>query len=100
LAAAAEIGLIQIELGAVWGLASYEAVAGDVVVAARLVGWVNEQFARLGASADTDDIALEESLRDRLGRERLSSELTVGAALTREDAIDLAVRTSDPAAPG
>ncbi len=82
-----------------WGLASYEATAGDVVIAARLVGWVNEQFARLGASADRDDIALEESLRDRLGYERLSSELAAGAALTREDAIDLAVRVSDPAIP-
>jgi tetratricopeptide (TPR) repeat protein len=99
LAAAAEIGLIDIELDAVWGLASYEAVVGDVVIAARLVGWVNEQIARLGASADTDDIALEESLRGRLGPERLSSELAAGAALTREDAIDLAVRGSDPATP-
>jgi predicted ATPase len=96
LAAAAEFGLIDIELDAVWGLASYEAVAGDVVIAARLIGWVNEQIARLGG-ADPDDIALEESLRDRLGPERLSSELAAGAALTREDAIDLAVRPGDPA---
>ena len=100
LAAAAEIGLIQIELDAVWGLASYEAVAGDVVIAARLVGWVNEQIARLGASADVDDIALEESLRDRLGAERLSSELAPGAALTREDAIDLAARRIGSATAG
>jgi len=71
-------------------------VAGDVVIAARLIGWVNEQIARLGG-ADPDDIALEESLRDRLGPERLSSELAAGAALTREDAIDLAVRPGDPA---
>ncbi len=100
LAAAAEIGLVDIELHAVWGLASCEAVAGDVVIAAQLVGWVNEQFARLGASADSDDIELVESLRGRLGPERLSSELAAGAALTRQDAIDLAVGQSDPAIRG
>ena len=100
LAAATEIGLIEVELDALWGLASYEAVAGDVVIAARLVGWVNEQIARLGASADPDDIALEESLRDRLGPERLSSELAAGAALTREEAIDLALERSGSAKVG
>ena len=98
--AAAEIGLVQVELDAVWGLASYEAVAGDVVSAAQLVGWVNGQMVRLGAAADPDVIALEEGLRDRLGPERFTSELAVGAALTREDAIDLAVRKSDPATTG
>jgi predicted ATPase len=95
LAAAGEIGLIDIELDAVWGLASLEAVAGDDVVAARLVGWVNEQIARLGASSGADDVVLEESLQDRLGPERFSAELAAGAGLTREEAIDLAVRPSD-----
>jgi predicted ATPase len=95
LAAAGEIGLIDIELDAVWGLASLEAVAGDDVVAARLVGWVNEQIARLGASGGADDVVLEESLQDRLGPERFSAELAAGAGLTREEAIDLAVRPSD-----
>ena len=100
LAAAGEIGLIDIELDAVWGLASLEAVAGDGVVAARLVGWVNEQIARLGASGGADDVVLEESLQDRLGPERFSAELAAGAALTREEAIDLAVRPSDSETPG
>ena len=95
LAAAGEIGLIDIELDAVWGLASLEAVAGDDVVAARLVGWVNEQIARLGATGGADDVVLEESLQDRLGPERFSAELAAGAGLTREEAIDLAVRPSD-----
>jgi len=95
LAAAGEIGLIDIELDAVWGLASLEAVAGDDVVAARLVGWVNEQIARLGASGGADDVVLEESLQDRLGPKRFSAELAAGAGLTREEAIDLAVRPSD-----
>ncbi len=83
-----------------WGLASLEAVAGDGVVAARLVGWVNEQIARLGASGGADDVVLEESLQDRLGPERFSAELAAGAALTREEAIDLAVRPSDSETPG
>ena len=95
LAAAGEIGLIDIELDAVWGLASLEAVAGDDVVAARLVGWVNEQIARLGATGGAEDVVLEESLQDRLGPERFSAELAAGAGLTREEAIDLAVRPSD-----
>jgi predicted ATPase len=95
LAAAGEIGLIDIELDAVWGLASLEAVAGDDVVAARLVGWVNEQIARLGATGGADDVVLEESLQDRLGPKRFSAELAAGAGLTREEAIDLAVRPSD-----
>ena len=100
LVAAGEIGLVQIELGAMWGLASYEAEAGDVVIAARLVGWVNGQMARLGMSADPDAIAFEAGLRDTLAPERLSSELAAGAALTREDAIDLALRRSGPAVDG
>ena len=83
LVAAGEIGLVQIELGAMWGLASCEAEAGDVVIAARLVGWVNGQMARLGLSADPDAIALDlAGLRDTLAPERLSSELAAGAALT------------------
>jgi tetratricopeptide (TPR) repeat protein len=100
LVAAGEIGLVQIELGAMWGLASYEAEAGDVVIAARLVGWVNGQMARLGMSADPDATAFEAGLRDTLAPERLSSELAAGAALTREDAIDLALRRSGPAVDG
>jgi hypothetical protein len=75
-------------------------VAGDAVVAARLVGWFDGQMARLGASTDADDIALEEGLRARLGSERLSAELVAGAALTREDAIDLALERSGSATAG
>ena len=100
LAAAAEIGLVDIELSALWGLARYEAEAGDRVTAARPVGWINERQARLGAPSDEDDIALEEGLRDRLGPERLASELAAGAVLAREDAIDLALGRSDSATPG
>ena len=95
LAAAAEIGLVDIEVSAVWGLASDEAEAGDAVTAARLLGWMTERKARLGAPSDADDARLEESVRDRLGSDRLASELAAGAALAREDAIDLALGRSD-----
>jgi predicted ATPase len=92
LIAAGQIGLIDIELDAVSGLASLDALAGDAVIGARLVGWVNERTARLGMAFGPEDIELEDGLRDKLGPERLSSELATGAALTREEAIALALR--------
>jgi tetratricopeptide (TPR) repeat protein len=91
LAAAEEIGLVEIELNAMWGIATYQAEEGDAITAARLLGWINERRSRLGAPSDADDIALGESLRDKLGSERLASELAAGAALAREDAIGLAL---------
>ena len=99
LAAAAEIGLVEIELNAMWGIASYQAEAGDALTSARLVGSVNERRARLGAPKDTEDIELEDSLRDRLGPARFESELAAGAVLTREAAIDLSLGQGDPAGP-
>src|SRR5205823_11203800 len=99
LAAAAEIGLVEIELSAMWGIASYQAEAGDALTSARLVGSVNERRARLGAPKDAEDIELEDSLRDRLGPARFESELAAGAALTREAAIDLSLGQGDPAGP-
>ena len=100
MAPAEEIGLVETELNAVLGLVSYEAEAGDALTAARLLGWVNERRSHLGAPTDADDIAVEDSLRDRLGPERLASELAAGAALAREEAIDLALERSDSATPG
>ena len=69
-------------------------------VGSGLLGWVNERRSHLGAPTDADDIAVEDSLRDRLGPERLASELAAGAALAREEAIDLALERSDSATPG
>jgi predicted ATPase len=97
LVAAAEMGLVEMELSAMWGIASHEAEAGDVVTAARLLGWVNESRARLGAPHDAEDIEFEESLRDTMGPDRFAAELAAGAVLTREDAIDLALGRSDSA---
>jgi predicted ATPase len=91
LAAAAEIGLAEMELTAVSGLASLEAETGDAVTAACLVGWMSARRSKLGAPSDADDIALEESLRDRLGPDRFASELAAGAALALEDVVDLAL---------
>jgi predicted ATPase/class 3 adenylate cyclase len=91
LAAAEEIGLVVFELQAMWGIAAYEAEAGDVVTAARLLGCINEELSRLGGPGDDDHDTLEERLRDTLGAERLASELAAGAALSRKDAIDLAL---------
>jgi hypothetical protein len=42
----------------------------------------------------------EQARLDVLGPERLASELAAGAALSLEDAIDLALGRSDSAAPG
>jgi predicted ATPase/class 3 adenylate cyclase len=96
LTVAAELGLVQTELGAIWGLASYEADSGDAVIGARLLGWVIERHTDLGGSEWRDELDVETSLRDRLGPERLTSELAAGAQLERDDAIALALAQGDP----
>jgi predicted ATPase len=93
---AAELGLIQTELGAIWGLASYEADSGDAVIGARLLGWVIERQSGLGGTDWWVEPDVEVSLRDRLGPERLTSELAAGAQLERDDAIALALAQGDP----
>ena len=95
LAAAEEIGLVESQLWALFGIASYEAEAGDALAAARLLGRAKELQSDLRAGRD--DLAEEVErrtlarLHDALGRERLASELAAGAALSLEDAIDLAL---------
>jgi predicted ATPase/Tfp pilus assembly protein PilF len=89
LAAAEELGLVIVSVDAIAGFASCEADAGNAVAAARLLGWVNELQSRLGSPSEAGTIKLEESLRDTLGAEPLAMELAAGAALAREDAIDL-----------
>jgi tetratricopeptide (TPR) repeat protein len=95
LAAAAEIGLVDIELEALSGIATHRAEEGDAVTAARLLGHMNERVSRLGLTGDTDSVVLAEGLRDKLGPERLESVLAAGAALPREEAINLALGQSD-----
>ena len=99
LIAAEEIGLVVIGLDAMWGIASCQAEAGDADTAARLLGWVDDRLSRLGAPRDAVDLAFEESLRDRLGPERLASEFAAGAALARDEAIGLALGVGESAPP-
>ncbi len=103
LAAAEELGLVESELHALLGIAAYEAEAGDTVAAARLFGRMKELQSHLGAASAWHDMGLEErmlaSLRDALGPEQLASELATGAAMSHQQAIDLALGRIDPAAP-
>jgi tetratricopeptide (TPR) repeat protein len=101
LAAAQEIGLVEIEIHALLGIATYEAEAGDTVAAARLLGRKRALESRLSAASDKYETELEERtlarLRAALGPERLASELVTGAALSHEEAIDLALGRSGSA---
>jgi non-specific serine/threonine protein kinase len=91
LAAAVELGHSGDELTALYFIAACEAEIGDAVAAARLFGWTKEHWRRLGAADDVE--ALDDDLLARvgeaLGPERLAAELSAGAALSREGAINL-----------
>jgi predicted ATPase len=95
LTAAHEIGLVEIEIHALLGIATYEAEAGDTGAAARLLGRKRELESRLNAASDEYEDELEERtlarLREALGPERLALELATGAALSHQEAIDLAL---------
>jgi predicted ATPase/Tfp pilus assembly protein PilF len=104
LEAATEIGLVEAQLHALFGLAAVEAEAGDARAGARLLGRMKELESRLGA-ADEDELdPLERQtlarLEAALGPDGLASELAAGAALSLEDAIDLALGRSGSATPG
>jgi hypothetical protein len=64
---------------------------------------MKELRSRLGANNDEQQDAIERQtlarLEAALGPELLSSDLDAGAALSFEDAIDLALGRSDPPAP-
>jgi predicted ATPase/class 3 adenylate cyclase/Tfp pilus assembly protein PilF len=104
LEAATEIGLVEAQLHALFGIAALEAEDGDARTGARLLGRMKELESRLGAANDDAMDALERQtlarLEAALGPERLASELAAGAALSLEDAIDLALGRSDSAIPG
>ncbi len=94
LEAATEIGLVEGQLWALFGLAMVETEAGDARIGARLFGRMKELMSHLGAdNIEQDDREQETLLRleVRLGPELLASELAAGAALSLEDAIDLAL---------
>jgi predicted ATPase len=102
LLAAVEVGVVSIEAAVLSGLAECEAEAGNAEAAARLLGRSDSLLSILGAVRD------ESGERDRtlalaqvvLGPDRLAAERTAGAALSQEDAIDLALGRSESVAPG
>src|SRR5262249_37645371 len=93
--AATEVGLVEVQLWTLFGIAGCEAQVGDARVAARLLGRVRELSSRLGAATEDHDAVVERRtlarLQDALGSEQLETELARGAALSLEDAIDLAL---------
>jgi predicted ATPase/Tfp pilus assembly protein PilF len=104
LEAATEIGLAEGQLWGLFGIAALESEAGDARAGARLLGRVHELASRLGVGSEYEDDAIERQtlarLEAALGPERLAFELAAGAALSLEDAIDLALGRSDSATPG
>ncbi len=103
LEAATEIGLVEGQLWALFGLAAIDAETGDARTGARLFGHTTELASRLGAAyeeADEVDRRTFARLEAALGPELLATELAAGAALSLEDAIDLALGRSDPSTSG
>ena len=101
LEAATEIGLVEGQLWALFGLAMVEAEIGEPRTGARLFGRMKELKSQLGAAneeQDDDERATLVRLEAKLGPELLASELAAGAALSLDEAIDLALGRSGSAA--
>ena len=103
LEAATEIGLVEGQLHSLSDLAALEAEAGDARTGARLLARAKELASRLGAAHEEEGEAVEREtlarLEAALGPEQLASELAAGAALSLEEAIDLALGRTDPTTP-
>ena len=100
LEAATEIGLVEGQLWALFGLAMVEAEIGEPRTGARLFGRMKELKSQLGAAneeQEDDERATLVSLEAKLGPELLASELAAGAALSLDEAIDLALGRSGSA---
>jgi predicted ATPase/Tfp pilus assembly protein PilF len=103
LEAATQIGLVECQLWALFGLAAVDAQSGQARTGARLLGHTTELASRLGAANEEEvDVARQTlaRLEAALGPELLESELAAGAALSLADAIDLALGQSDSGTPG
>ena len=103
LEAATEIGLVEGQLWGLFGLAVVEAEVGQARIGARLYGRMKELKSHLGAAnVEQDDVERQTlvKLEAELGPELLASELTTGAAMSLEDAIDLALGRDGSAAAG
>jgi predicted ATPase/Tfp pilus assembly protein PilF len=98
LEAATDIGLVEAQLHGLFGIAALEAEAGDACAGARLLGQMKERELRLGAGFADENEPFERQALTRLeaalGPERLASELAAGAALSLEEAVDLALGRS------
>ena len=103
LEAANEIGLVESQLWALFGLGELAAETGDARTGARLVGRARELALRLGAAEEYLALEVEwrtaARLESALGPELLASELAAGAGMSLEDAIELALGRSDSATP-
>jgi predicted ATPase len=94
LTSAVEIGAAGFQAPILYGIALCEAALGDVGVAAQLIGQTKQLSSSLGATDYSDeDWFIEEvaPLRAALGDDRFEAELAAGAALSFEDAVDLAL---------
>jgi predicted ATPase len=94
LRAAVEVGAVAIQATTLYGLAVCVSASGDAVTAARLIGQIDQLNSSLGATHYRDEdwyVQDRAALRAALGEERLETELAAGAALTLEEAIDLAL---------
>jgi tetratricopeptide (TPR) repeat protein len=98
LTAAREIGLVEVVLWALQGIAWLEADSDNAVTAANLLGWTKVEQSRLGAGSTEHEIELDDralaKLLDALGPDQLESELAAGAAMSLEVAIGLALGRS------
>jgi tetratricopeptide (TPR) repeat protein len=103
LEAATEIGLIESQLWGLFGLAVVETEGGQARIGARLFGRMEELKSQLGAAnVEQDDVERQTLARlaARLGPELLASELAAGAALSLDEAIDLALGRNGSAIAG
>jgi tetratricopeptide (TPR) repeat protein len=98
---ATDIGLVDVQLWSLLGIALLEAEAGEATVGARLLGRTMVLAQRLGAVEEHDVLRLEREtmsmLEAALGRETLESELSVGSSMSLDDAIALALGSGSSA---
>ena len=101
LAAAVEIGAVITQSQALSGIAVCEAEAGNAVVAAHLVGRRDALTSSVGLVED--DYGERErtfaTIAAALGPDRLAAELAIGAALSPEETLDLALGQNESATP-
>jgi tetratricopeptide (TPR) repeat protein len=101
LAAAVEIGTVMIQCQSLSGIAICEAEAGNVVDAARLVGRRDALISRLGVAEEGHEERERTvaTVAAAVGPGRLSAELAIGAALSPEETLALALGRNESTAP-